>query len=171
MGGKTVWLMGMMGAGKSSVGARLAERLGVPFLDTDAEIEARAGASVAALFAEEGEAGFRARERDVVEACAGRPAVVALGGGALTQPEVRRQVARVGRSVYLRASARELAARVGEARERPLLQGLDADGRRARIEELLRAREAAYEEASLTVETDGLDVDAVVDAVARGLGS
>jgi shikimate kinase len=171
MGGKTVWLVGMMGAGKSSVGPALAARLGVPFLDTDAQIEARAGASVAELFAREGEAGFRARELEAVEACAGRPAIVALGGGALTRAEVRRHVARQGRVVYLRARPETLAERVGAAEERPLLHGLDADGRRERLRQLLEAREADYARGALVVETDSLAVDAVVDVVAEGLGA
>jgi shikimate kinase len=171
MGGKTVWLVGMMGAGKSSVGPALAERLGVPFLDTDAQIEAEAGASVAELFAREGEAGFRARELEAVASCAGRPAVVALGGGALTQAQVRERVARHGRVVYLRAQPESLLARVGAAAERPLLHGLDAQRRLARLRELLEAREPAYERGALVVDTDGLDVAAVVDAVARELGA
>jgi len=171
MGGTTVWLVGMMGAGKSSVGVVLAERLGVPFIDTDAEVEARAGERVAELFAREGEAGFRARELESVKSCEGRPAVVALGGGALTQPEVREWVARQGRVVYLRARPESLAARVGTARDRPLLQGLDAAARRARLRELLAARERDYENGALVVDTDGLDVAGVADAVARRLGA
>jgi shikimate kinase len=171
MGGKTVWLVGMMGAGKSSVGSALAERLGLPFVDTDAEVESYAGMGVAEIFEREGEAGFRARELEAVESCAGRPAVVALGGGALTQPEVRKRVARQGRVVYLRARAESLAARVGSAQERPLLRGLDADGRLARLRELLQTREGDYESGALVVDTDGLDVVAVVDAVARRLGA
>ena len=171
MGGKTVWLVGMMGAGKSSVGVALAERLGVPFVDTDAEVEARAGANVAELFAREGEDGFRARELEAVEAFAGRPAVVALGGGALTQPEVRQRVARQGRVVYLRARPESLAGRVGTAQERPLLGGLDAEGRLERLRELLQTRERDYESGALVVDTDELDVVAVVDAVARRLGA
>jgi shikimate kinase len=171
MGGKTVWLVGMMGAGKSSVGVALAELLGVPFVDTDAEVESRAGAKVAELFAREGEAGFRARELEAVESCLGRPAVVALGGGALTRSEVRQRIARQGRVVYLRARPESLAARVGTAPERPLLQGLDAEGRLARLQELLAARERDYERGALVVDTDGLDVGAVADAVARRLGA
>lgn len=169
MGGQTVWLVGMMGAGKSCVGPALARRLGVPFLDTDAEIECRAGASVAELFRLEGESGFRARELEAVKACAGRRAVVALGGGALTQPELRRRVAAEGRIVYLRARPESLAERVGDAVERPLLEGLDAAGRLARLRELLRAREADYERGSIVVDTDELDVQAVVESVVREL--
>jgi shikimate kinase len=171
MGGKTVWLVGMMGAGKSSVGPALAERLGVPFVDTDAEVECRAGMGVTEIFGREGEAGFRARELEAVESCAGRPAVVALGGGALTQPEVRKRVARQGRVVYLRARPESLAARVGPAQERPLLRGLDAEGRLARLRELLETRVRDYESGALVVDTDGLDVVAVVEAVALGLGA
>jgi len=80
---QTLWLVGMMGAGKSAVGRELARRLGRPFLDTDREIEAERGIAIAEIFAREGEAAFRAVEREMVERLAGRSAVVALGGGAL----------------------------------------------------------------------------------------
>ena len=126
---------------------------------------------MAELFAREGEAGFRARELEAVESCVGRPAVVALGGGALTQPEVRERVARAGRIVYLRARPESLAARLGVAEGRPLLRGLDAEGRQTRLRELLRDREPDYERGAAVVDTDGLDVVAVADTVARWLGA
>jgi shikimate kinase len=171
VGGKTVWLVGMMGAGKSSVGARLAERLGVPFYDTDTEVELEAGLSVAEIFAREGEEGFRAREGRAVERLAGRAAVVALGGGALTRAAVRERVAEAGRRVYLRARAETLLARIGAGRGRPLLCGLDAAGRLGRLRELLARREPDYARAEVVVETDASDLPEVVEAALRALAA
>jgi shikimate kinase len=165
----TIWLVGMMGAGKSAVGARLAARLALPFHDTDAEIEREAGASVAELFAREGEAGFRAREQKAIEGLLGRDAVVALGGGALTVPGTLDRLQAHGRVVYLRARPETLAARVGEAGERPLLHGLDAEGRGARLRELLARREPDYARAAWVVDVDGAELETVVARVAAGL--
>jgi shikimate kinase len=165
----TIWLVGMMGAGKSAVGARLAERLALPFHDTDAEIEREAGASVAELFAREGEAGFRAREQKAIGGLLGRDAVVALGGGALTVGGTLERLEAHGRLVYLRARPETLAARVGGAGERPLLRGLDAEGRRAKLGELLARREADYARADLVVDVDGADVEWVVSRIAARL--
>ena len=168
-GGGPIWLMGMMGAGKSSVGRVLAVRLARPFVDTDAEIERAAGCSVAEIFASEGEPAFRRRERAAVEACAGSDAVVALGGGAVGQPELARLVAAVGTSVYLRARPETLLARVGDAEARPLLAGLDAAGRLVRVRELLSARESGYAAAQERVDTDDRSADQVAAEVASQL--
>jgi len=170
MAGKaTVWLVGMMGAGKSSVGRLLASRLGCGFVDTDAEIERERGLAVAEIFACEGEAGFRRREREMVERWRGRPAVVSLGGGAIAQPAVRAAVAGAGRVVYLRGRPETLLARLGHCGDRPLLAGLAPAQRLARLRELLAEREAAYASADLTVDTDELSLAEVVERVARGL--
>jgi shikimate kinase len=165
----TIWLVGMMGAGKSAVGPRLAARLALPFHDTDAEIAREADASVAEVFAREGEAGFRAREQKLIGTLLGRRAVVALGGGALTVPGTLEKLEARGRLVYLRARPETLLARVGEAAERPLLRGLDAGGRRARLGELLARRERDYARAGLVVDVDDADVAAVVERVAARL--
>ena len=167
--GETLWLVGMMGAGKSAVGRALARRLGREFVDTDAEVEKRAGASVHEIFESEGEAGFRVREREALEAVAGRPAVVALGGGAIAQPGAPQRLAASGTVVYLQARPETLLARVADAEARPLLRGLDAGARLERIRRLLAARQAAYRTASVIVETDGLDAEAVAEAVAERL--
>jgi len=167
--GATIWLVGLMGAGKSAVGRALAERLGAPFADSDARVEAAAGRSVAAIFADEGEAGFRRREREALEALAGRPGVVALGGGAICQPGAAERLRASGTVVYLRARPETLAGRVGAAEGRPLLAGLDAEGRVARLRELLAAREIHYGRADVTIDTDDLDVEATSRAVAAAL--
>lgn len=165
----TIWLVGMMGAGKSAVGARLAARLALPFHDTDAEIEREAEASVTELFAREGEAGFRAREQKAIEGLLGRRAVVALGGGALTVPGTLEKLEAHGRLVYLRARPETLVARVGEAGARPLLRGLDAEGRRAKLGALLARREPDYARAGLVVDVDDADLETVVARVASRL--
>ena len=167
----TIWLVGMMGAGKSAVGARLALRLVVPFLDTDAEIERESGASVAELFEREGEAGFRAREQKAIQALLGRRAVVALGGGALTVPGTRERLEAHGRLVYLRARPETLLARVGEGSERPLLRGLDGEARKERLRALLARRAADYARAAIVVDVDEGGVEAVVDRVVARLGA
>jgi shikimate kinase len=170
MRGGTIWLVGMMGAGKSAVGARLAERLGLRFVDTDAEIEREAGASVAELFEREGEEGFRARERAAVAAVAGQRAVVALGGGAVAQPGARERLAACGTLVWLRARPETLAARVCEqAEERPLLKGLAPSERRERLAKLLTEREPHYAAATVVVDTDAPSADAIADQLARRL--
>ena len=153
----TIWLVGMMGAGKSAVGAELAARLGWPFMDSDVEVEREAGASVAQLFEREGEAAFRARERRAIEALAGREAVGALGGGAVAQPGISEILAAHGIRVWLRARPETLAARTARhAEARPLLRGLDADGRRERLAALLAEREPHYAASEIALDTDGL---------------
>jgi 3-dehydroquinate synthase len=158
-----------MGAGKSAVGAQLAARLGLAFADADAEIERAAGARVAEIFAREGEAGFRARERRAIDALAGRPAVVALGGGAIAQPGAPERLAASGTVVWLRARPETLAARIGDGAERPLLAGLDAQGRLARLRALLDERSPCYATARIAVDTDELAPDAVAARIAASL--
>jgi len=158
-----------MGAGKSTVGRALAGRLGLRFVDTDAEIERDAGCAIREIFASEGESGFRARERRAVEACPAGDAVVALGGGALAQPTIRERVRLGGALVYLRARPETLLARVGSAAARPLLAGLEPAERLARLRKLLAEREAAYAEAALCVDADAASVEEIVEELVRGL--
>jgi shikimate kinase len=164
-----VWLVGMMGAGKSTVGRELARRLGRRFVDSDEEIERAAGASVAEIFAAEGEASFRRREREAVGSLRASGAVVALGGGAVAQPSLRRLLAGCGVMVYLRAAPETLLARVGDAEARPLLAGLGASERLERVRALLAEREPAYAEAALCVDTDGLAPVEVAERILAGL--
>jgi len=167
----TIWLVGMMGAGKSAVGARLAKRIGLPFVDTDAEIERRAGLPIAELFATRGEPAFRELEREAIERVASAAdAVVALGGGAIAQPDAARRLAARGTVVYLRARPATLASRIGDAADRPLLAGLDAAGRVERLGDLLGDRAVHYETASVVVDTDELDPDGVAARIEAALG-
>lgn len=167
----TIWLVGMMGAGKSAVGECLAKRLGRPFIDTDAEIERRTGFSIAELFATRGEPAFRALEGDAIERVTkGADAVVALGGGAIAQPDAARRLSARGTVVYLRAKPATLAKRIGAASGRPLLEGLDAAERRRRLAELLKERAPHYESAKLVVDTDDLDPDQVAERIEQMLG-
>ena len=168
-GGAPIWLVGMMGVGKSTVGRHLAELLGRTFFDADREIEARAGATIPQIFEREGEAGFRARERETIEALADGDAVIALGGGAVSQESVRERIASRGIVVYLRADIATLLRRVGRGRGRPLLAGLTAEERRARLQALLSERSRYYEEAAVIVDSDGLESRDAAQRVARAL--
>ena len=164
-------LAGFMATGKTEVGRRLARALGWAFVDTDALVEKAAGRAVRAIFAAEGEPAFRARERAAVaQACAMPAAVIAVGGGALLDPENRRALRAAGPVVCLRASPQEILRRVGAAHDRPLLSGAGVRSRAdrlARIESLLAERAEAYAGATHTVETDGLSPDQVVQRVRR----
>jgi shikimate kinase len=165
----TVWLVGMMGAGKSAVGAALARLLGTAFVDVDREVEAAAGASIAELFARHGEPAFRRLEREAWERVAGKPVVAALGGGAPAEPGAAERLAATGVVVYLRARPATLLARLGDAASRPLLRDRSPQARAARLSELLEARRGAYERAALVVDTDEIDVDAVAARLAEQL--
>ncbi len=160
---QNVVLVGFMGAGKSVVGQALARRLGRPFVDTDDVVERRAGRPIATIFAAEGEEAFRALERAAIAEVASRDGqVVATGGGAVADPVNLAALRTSGLVVYLAASPETLAARVAGS-DRPLLRG--AADPAARVQELLDRREAAYRAADAVVETDDLEVPAVVDAV------
>lgn len=164
-GGRHLVLVGLMGAGKTAVGARCAERLGRPFIDTDALVETATGTSVAELFASVGESAFRDLERRAVEDACSSPeaAVIACGGGAVLDPGSRRRIAAAGSVVWLRAAPARLAARVGDGSERPLLRlGTPT----ATLKRLAEARAPAYGAvADVVIDTDDLSVDGVADAV------
>ena len=150
----TVWLVGMMGAGKSTVGPVLARRMGRRFVDLDAEIERLAGAPINQIFEREGEEGFRRRERAAIRSWAGAAVVVALGGGAIAQPGAPEALRESGVVVYLRVRLDTLMARLGDCDTRPMLRDLDPQARRRRVEALLEDRGAAYESATVRVDVD-----------------
>jgi shikimate kinase len=168
---RPIWLVGMMGCGKSSVGSVLARLLGRDFVDNDRLVEERAGRTIREIFDAEGEQGFRERETAAIDAVADGGAVVALGGGAIAQPGAPQRLAGLGTVVYLAASPDALLKRVGRAAARPLLAGLDRRERRERIVEMLAEREDAYRTAELVVETDGMGVRAVARKIAAALGA
>lgn len=163
----TVWLVGMMGAGKSTVGRVLAQRLHAPYVDIDAEVERSAGCPVAEIFEREGEPGFRSRERAAIDAWIGTRAVVALGGGAISQPGAAPRLAASGTVIYLRAGLETLLERLGECTDRPLLAGLDRTARRRRLEALLAQRREAYESARIVVDVDEGSAEEIAEVLAR----
>jgi 3-dehydroquinate synthase len=167
---RTLLLCGMMGAGKTSVGRALAARLGRAFLDTDLEVERRAAMPVREIFERLGEPRFRALEREALAALPERSAVVALGGGAVASRENRELLRAKGILVLLEAQPATLAARLGDAADRPLLQGTHGAERERRLRALREQRAEAYADAELAVATDGLDVDRVCEAVLERLG-
>ena len=167
-----VILTGFMATGKTEVGRRLARALGRPFVDTDGLIEVEAGKTVAEIFASEGEAGFRERERAAVaRACTVPDAVVATGGGVLLDAENRRRLAAAGPIVCLAAEPEDILRRVGDPRGRPLLvNGNGCPGGLGRVRELLAERAPIYALATHTVDTTGLTVDEVVERVRTLVG-
>jgi len=151
-GSANLFLVGMMGAGKTTVGRILARRLGLRFVDSDTEIEARCGVRIPLIFEIEGEAGFRARERAVIaELTALDGIVLATGGGAVIAAENRRALSARGTVVYLRAQPADLHRRLRNDRNRPLLATADP---LKRLEELYAQRDPLYREvADIVVET------------------
>lgn len=149
---KPIVMVGMMGAGKSAVGRTLAQTIGVPFIDSDDEIERAAAMSIAEVFARDGEAFFRARESEVLRRLlAAGPGVIATGGGAFLAAENRAAISSAGVSVWLRADLDLLWERVRHKPTRPLLQTADPRGTLAR---LYAEREASYATADLVVDGD-----------------
>ena len=165
---ENVFLVGPMGSGKSAVGRQLATRLGLAFVDSDAEIEAATGVDIPYIFEREGEAGFRLRERDVLDGLTARPGVlVATGGGAVLDPDTRARLRERGCVVYLRTSVNQQLARTRRSGHRPLLRTPDPLGT---LERLMQVRAPLYEDAAdLTVDTDGRKVNSVVDEIVRRL--
>ena len=161
----TLWLIGMMGSGKTTVGHLLAADAEVPFVDLDGVIEDAAGMTVTEIFDTEGEAGFRELEQQAVASTAGAGAVVACGGGVVLRAENRCRMRDSGLVVWLHAPVAELALRVGGGNGRPLLAGADIA---ATLGGIAADREAAYQAASHhRIETGGKTPEQVGEEVSR----
>ena len=156
-----VFLVGMMGVGKTTIGRHLARAVSREFMDLDHELEARCGVRVSLIFDIEGEEGFRKRETAALDDCSRRQGIVlATGGGAVLAPQNRQYLKERGVVVYLRASPQELYRRLARDRSRPLLQTADPQ---TRISELVAQRGPIYESvADLTIETGTMPVAQVV---------
>lgn len=167
---KNIYLIGPMGSGKSAVGRRLATLLGVPFHDSDSEIEKRTGVDIRFIFEKEGEARFRERERDAIAALTAlEGVVVATGGGAVLDPLNRERMRATGTVIYLRATVDAQLARTQPTRNRPLLLNEDP---RTVLERLMSIRQPLYEEiANYTVDTSDRQVRAVAADVHEWLSS
>ena len=164
---KTIALVGLSGVGKSSIGRRLANALGMPFRDADAEVEAAAGRAIAEIFEQYGEQAFRDGERRVIaRLLAEPPHVLATGGGAFMNPETRRLIREKAVSVWLKADIELLARRVSRKDSRPLMAGREPL-------EVLSAQAAdrypVYAEADITVETGDTPHQTAVEAILKAL--
>ncbi len=167
LSGRSVVLVGMMGAGKTSVGKRLAARLGLPFVDADAEIEAGAQLTISEIFERFGELYFREGERKVIARLLnGGPLVLATGGGAFMNATTRQNIARHGVSVWLKPSFDILLARVRKKSNRPLLKTADPE---QTLRRLLEERAPTYALADFTIESLDASHDTVVEAILRRL--
>lgn len=167
LGDRSLVLVGMMGAGKTSVGKRVAQRLRLPFADADHEIEAAAGMSIPEIFAQHGEAYFRDGERRVVARLLGEgPRVLATGGGAFMNPTTRQTIAARGVSIWLKADFDVLMRRVRRRSNRPLLQNPDPEGTMRR---LIEQRYPTYGLADVTVKSRDMPHEAVTDLVLAAL--
>jgi shikimate kinase len=168
LGDRSIVLIGMMGVGKSSIGRRLGARLGIPFVDADAEIERAAGMSIADIFARHGEDSFRSGEaRVIARLLSTGPQVLATGGGAVMNPATRALIQARGVSIWLSAEFELLLRRISKRKaERPMLQTADPA---ATLRELLATREPIYAQADLTVQSRDVPHDAVVAEIVERL--
>jgi shikimate kinase len=163
LGPRSVALVGMMGAGKSSIGRRLALRLGIPFVDADVEIEKAAGMTISDIFAVRGEAEFRAGEaRVILRLLESGPQVLATGGGAFTNPDTRIAIGAKGISIWLKAEFDVLMKRIRRRHDRPLLK---TDDPGATLRQLIEARYPVYALADLTVQSRDVPHDKIVDEI------
>ncbi len=169
LGERSIVLVGLMGAGKTTIGRRLARRLDIPFADADREIEKAAGKTVQEIFDEDGEEFFRSGERRVIARLLDNgPQVLATGGGAWMSGETRAKVAEKGISVWLRADLDILMERVSRRPGRPLLQNPDP---RAVMEKLINERYPVYEQADVTVESRNAPHQTIVSDIIRALAA
>ena len=149
LGPRSLVLVGMMGAGKSSIGRKLAQRVGLPFVDADSEIESAAGMSISEIFSKHGEAYFRAGEaRVIARLLDGGPQVLATGGGAFMHPQSREAIRAKGISIWLKADYDVLMKRIKRRSDRPMLK---TDDPGETLRRLMQERDPVYAEADVTV--------------------
>ena len=161
LGKRLIVLVGMMGAGKSTIGRRLAARLNLPFVDADIEIEAAAGMTIPEIFELHGEPHFRDGEaRVIARLLEGGPAVLATGGGSFMREDTRRRVAEKAVSIWLKADPDIILRRVRRRADRPLLQTADPA---ATVSRLLSEREPVYQHADVTIASRDVPHDRIVD--------
>ncbi|MEW5822896.1 MAG: shikimate kinase AroK [Pseudomonadota bacterium] len=167
---RSLFLVGPMGAGKSTTGRLLARTLGYEFIDSDKIVEERTGASIPLIFEIEGEEGFRQREIQAIEELTRQPGIVlATGGGAILRPENRHILRERGVVIYLHAPVEQQLQRTAHDKNRPLLL---TDDRRGRLTELMRIREPLYRElAHILVDTEHLTPRRVVNQILRQLNA
>lgn len=167
LGERSIVLVGMMGAGKSSIGRRLAEQLSLPFVDADAEIESAAGKTISEIFEEHGEAYFREGERRVIARLLGRGRqVLSTGGGAFISEETRAVIATKGLSIWLKAELDVLMQRVRKRSNRPLLKSADPE---EVMRQLMAERYPVYALADLTVQSREVPHEIIIAEILRGL--
>lgn len=165
--GRTLVMVGMMGAGKSSVGRRLASRLGLPFVDADSEIELAANETINEIFERHGEAYFRDGERRVIQRLLdGKPKVLATGGGAFIQPETRAAIQASAISIWLNADRELILSRVKRRSNRPLLKTGDPE---AVIDRLIAERYPVYQQADIHVQSRDVAHELVIDDILTAL--
>jgi shikimate kinase len=167
LGARSVVLIGMMGAGKSTIGRRLSARLRLPFLDADVEIEAAAGMSIPDIFETHGEAHFRDGEaRVIARLLDSGPAVIATGGGAFMREETRNRIRDKAVSIWLKAEAEIIMRRVRRRADRPLLQTPDPA---ATVDRLLGEREPVYQNADITIWSRDVPHEKIVEECIEAL--
>jgi shikimate kinase len=167
LGGRTIVMVGMMGAGKSSIGRRLANRLGLAFVDADTEIEQAANATISEIFDTHGEAYFRDGERRVIQRLLdGTAKVLATGGGAFVNAETRAAIRSAGVSVWLMADRDLILQRVRRRSNRPLLKTADPE---ATVDGLLAVRNPIYAEADIHVQSRDVAHDFVIGDILAAL--
>lgn len=159
-------LVGLMGAGKTTVGRRLARKLSLPFIDSDAEIEKQAGCTITEIFEREGEEPFRALERTVIQDLLLQgPAVISTGGGAFINPDTRKLVLQQSISIWLKADLETLYRRVAHSTHRPLLR----ENPRKVLKRLIDERYPVYAEAAITVDCNVRAHNTVVRRILKAL--
>lgn len=167
LGSRSIVLVGIMGCGKSTVGKRLAQRLGLEFIDADSEIERAANMTVSEIFSEHGEPYFRSgEERVIARLLQEGPQVLATGGGAFMSEATRSEIAAHGLSIWLKVDFETVMARVRRRSTRPLLRNPDPEGT---MRKLMAEREPVYAKAALTVTSKDVPHEAVVDQIVATL--